>query len=417
VQKKLKELTDTLAEFVDQQDYLTLVMSVDDAGMALIVKTLQGIDQQNASDLFVLIPDDAVAPDLYLTAIAARLEADRMVVNDMLAQEGKPPWPELPVACLDRRLPDSQRLRAMTEYVRGLMPKDGDHRVIWALLPMTIKDPLGYARIVGQLVPRAEIEPWMRGTRFIVRDDRTQPFIIPSLQKMQAPGVLTYAPDFSTAAVEAALTEEALDPEIPVPQRMNNLLQLAALDYSYGRFEDSIEKYGVLFTYFTQTGAKELQAMCLQGVGDVMRRIGKPVAAKEKYEQGLLLCADSQALVVTLNLCVAAGDTSFELKQLDEARGYYELADKIATKIVNPFVKADCLEKIGMVMELGGQIGPAAKIWTDATQLCRQMEYEFRLVSILERLRAMYKNARMTKPLHATEAELNALKARQAKAS
>jgi tetratricopeptide (TPR) repeat protein len=409
VQKKLKELNDTLEGFVDQADYLTLVVGADDGTAVMVLSALQGLDQKNGADVFVVIPDETGPAPAYLTAMATRIESERMVVNDVLEAEGKPPWPEIPVLCFDARQPDGERLHALVEYVRARMP-EGDHRLVWALMPTAIKDQAGYAQIVGLLVPRGEIQPWMRGARFLVRDDRAQPFITPALKKMQAPGVLTYAPDFSSAGVEAALNDEAADESASVGQRMTSLLQLAALDYSFGRLEPAIEKYRVLMAWFQQTGAKEMQGLCLQGVGDILRRIGNKAAAKEKYEQGMLLVADSQAFVVTLNLAVSLGDTCLDLGQLEQAHGYFQLGDQIATKIINPFVKADCLEKLGVVHERRGELGPAAKIWTDATKLCRQMEYDHRLASILERLAAMFRKARMGAELRAAEAELAVLK-------
>jgi hypothetical protein len=409
VQKKLAELNDTLSGFVDQADYLTMVVGADDSTAVMCLAALQGQDQQNGADVFVIIPDEAVSSANYLTAMATRIEAGRMVVNGLLQKDGKSPWPELPIVCFDPREPERLRLRSLVSYVRDRLP-EGDHRLMWALMPTAFKDREGYARVVGELVPRGDFEPWMRGIRFLVRDDRDRPFIIPTLKKLKAQGILTYNPDFSPSGVEAALNDEAGDEAVPVGQRMTSLLQLAALDYSHQRFEPAIEKYRVLLGWFQQTGAKEMQALVLQGVGDVLRRINQPVTAKERYEQGLLLVADSKALVVTLNLTVSLGDTCLQLQQLDESFGYFELADQIATKTIHPFVKADCLEKMGIIQELRGAPGPAARIWTDACQLCRQLEYHHRLVSILERLSVLFKKARMNNELNAVNAELSSLK-------
>lgn len=409
MQKKLAELNGTLAGFVDQADYLTMVVGADDGSAVMVLAALQGQDRQNGADVFVVIPDEAIAAPAYLTAMAARIEGERMVINGLLEKQGKAPWPELPIVCLDPRQPERDRLRALVGYVRDRLP-EGDHRLLWALMPTSFKDREGYARVVGQLVPRGEIEPWMRGMRFLVRDDREQPFIIPSLKQMKAQGVLTYSPDFSPAGVEAGLNDEAADESLPTGQRMTSLLQLAALDYSHARFEPAIEKYKVLMAWFQQTGAPEMQALVLQGVGDILRRINQKAGAKEKYEQGLLLVSDTKAFIVTLNLAVSLGDLCLELNQLEESYGYFELADQIATKIVHPFVKADCLEKKGIVLDLMGQPGPAARIWTDACKLCRQMEYKHRLESMLERLVVLFKKARMNRELNEASSELAALK-------
>lgn len=413
MQKRLAELNGTLSGFLDQADYLTMVVGADDSTAAMVLAALQGQDRQNGADVFVIIPDEAVSSTDYVTAMATRIEGERMVVNELLKKDGKPPWPELPILCFDPREPEGWRLRSLVTYVRDRLP-EGDHRLLWTLMPTAFKDREGYARVVGELVPRGDFEPWMRGIRFLIRDDRNQPFIIPTLKKLKIQGVLTYSPDFSPAGVEAALNEEAADESVPVGQRMTSLLQLAALDYAHQRFEPALEKYRVLLAWFQQTGAKEMQALVLQGVGDILRRVGQLAPAKEKYEQGLLLVAESRALVVTLNLAVSLGDTCLELQELEDAYGYFDLADQIATKIIHPFVKADCLEKKGVVLELRSQPGPAARIWTDACKLCRQMEYKHRLESILERLAALYKKARMKVELNEVASELAALKSKGA---
>jgi hypothetical protein len=409
VQKKLAELNDTLSGFVDQADYLTLVVGADDPSAGTMLAALQGQDQQNGADVFVVIPDEAVSAPAYLTAMATRIESERMVMNGLLEKDGKPPWPEIPIVCFDPRQRDRDRLRALVSYVRDRLP-DGDHRLLWALMPTTFKDREGYARVVSELVPRGDIEPWMRGMRFLVRDDRGQPFIIPALKRMKAQGILVYTPDFSPAAVEASLNEEVADASVPVGQRMTSLLQLAALDYSHQRFEPAMEKYRVLLAWFQQNDAKEMQALVLNGVGDIMRKLNQPAAAKVKYEQGMLLVADSKALIVPLNLAVALGDICLQLQQLEESYGYFALADRIATQILHPFVKADCLEKMGMIQELRGHPGPAAKIWTDACKLCRQMEYSYRLESILERLAALHRKAGMTSEVRILEEEISAIR-------
>jgi tetratricopeptide (TPR) repeat protein len=68
---------------------------------------------------------------------------------------------------------------------------------------------------------------------------------------------------------------------------MQALLQLAALDYSYKRYPAALEKYALLHAWYAEQGLKELQALCLQGTGDVLRAVGKLEQAKERYQQGL----------------------------------------------------------------------------------------------------------------------------------
>lgn len=192
MRRLLDELTDTIAAFVDQNDALTLVVAADDTTMIVLAKTLEGLDEQNGADVFLMFPDEAGPPDAYVASLVARFEAQRTQLNELLAGRGKPPWPELPPPCYDPRLPPAARLHAAIGYVREQMPQDGDHRLVVALLPLSIRDPAGYAQIVATFVPNGPIQPWMRGTRILVRDDRSAPFLIPALRNAEAPGVLIY---------------------------------------------------------------------------------------------------------------------------------------------------------------------------------------------------------------------------------
>ncbi|MFO7181264.1 MAG: hypothetical protein DIU78_021360 [Pseudomonadota bacterium] len=192
---------------------------------------------------------------------------------------------------------------------------------------------------------------------------------------------------------------------------MQALMQLAGLDYAHQRYDAAIEKYSILFAYYASGNAKEMQAMCLQGIGDVLRRAGRLEEAKRRYQQGLAYSAESPAALITMNLCVAAGDVCFELGQIDEADGYFAIADKIASKLLNPSTKADCMEKQGIIQEMKGNRRGALELFRDAAQMCRDFEYPERLVSVLERLRALYRNAGLLVELDGVERELAGLRA------
>ncbi|WP_426745976.1 tetratricopeptide repeat protein [Myxococcus faecalis] len=409
MRRKLQELQDTLGGFVDQRDHLLLVIGCHEAEAAWVHKTLKGLDEETPSDLFLLFAHEARSATQYVTHVLANLEAQLEGANLTRKQNGEAPWPALPGRCQDPRESPGARLRSAIEHVRGLLPPDGDHRLVWALVPMKIEDRTGYSHLVGQLLPHDGFQPWMRSLRIIVRDEKEPPFLVPALRKLQVPGVLVYEPDLSTAALTDSLAQESVDPALPVPERMQALLQLAALDYAHKRYPAALEKYGLLHTYYAEQGLKELQALCLQGAGDVLRAVGKLALAKERYQQGLAVAVNTLALPILINLSMAAGDVSLELKQYTEAEGYFDITDRVAAKALNPYPKADALEKLGLARYLRKDLGKAVVTWTGAAAFCRSVEYTARLRSVLQRLEKVYGEAGMVTEQRACKKELQSL--------
>jgi tetratricopeptide (TPR) repeat protein len=246
----------------------------------------------------------------------------------------------------------------------------------------------------------------MRGLRILLRDDRETPFVAPVLREHRTWGVLLYEPDLSTAALTDSLAQEAADPAVPAPERMTATLQLAALDYAYSRFDEALEKYGALYTYYEEHQVPAMQAMCLDGVGRVLQRMGRLAEAKARYQQGLALLEGTQALPAVLNLAAAAGEVSLALSELEDAEGYFDVAERVAAALMNPYAKADAMEHLGEVrLRLRGP-ADAQRTWTDAATLCRATEYWARLATVLERQRASYAKAQMDQARLACEEEL-----------
>ncbi|ATB42599.1 hypothetical protein CYFUS_008078 [Cystobacter fuscus] len=413
MQRKLQELQATLRNFVDQRDSLILVVSARDDEMAWVFKTLQGLDEEMDADLFLVCDPEAGPVAQYVTAVNAGVAAQLEMANTARAAKGGPRWAPLPTRCQDMRLPPHTRLQAAMIHVRSLIPIEADHRLVWCLLPPTLKDRSGYAELVSQLLPVDGYEPWMRSLRIIVRDDRSEPFLGPLLHRLRAPGVLVYEVDLSTAALTDGLARDAVDESRPVAQRMQALLQVAALDYSHRRYPQALEKYGLLHDYYAEHDAKAMQALCLQGAGDVLRQLGQAEKARERYQQGLALAIQTQALPVLLNLSMAAGEVCLELKKYPDAEGYFDITDRVAAKALNAHAKADALEKLGLAREYQSDTAGALRAWNDTAMLCRSVGYLDRLRSALERMARLYENAGMRQQRQQCLAELRALSGRE----
>lgn len=395
MRRKLEELKAAVQEFVDQSDHLALVVNGTDTEILYAIKVLDAIEQENASDVFLTFPRPLATAEAYLQDLFAGLEAQVVAGQELQRKDGLPEWPAFPAACKDPGLEVAARLRTAFDHVRGLLPREEDHRVVIGLLPASIHDPQQYASIVGALLPHGGFAPWMRRLRIVLRDTREQPFLVPFLERERIPGVMVLDLELGTAALASALAEDAADPALPTAERMQALLQLAALDYSHRRDREAIEKYRVLYDHYGAAKDARMQALCLGGVGDVLRRAGQGDQAKERYQQALALVVPTGALPLMLNLLVAAGELCLERKEFEEAEGYLALAEPVAAKLLNPFGKCDVMEKLGAAREGRKDFKGAVEVWRRATVLCQQVEYLDRWQSVLERLLGVYRQTRL----------------------
>jgi tetratricopeptide (TPR) repeat protein len=405
--RKLDELKQTLSGFVEQRESLLLVVSSADLEVPYVLKTLEGIDDTSPSDLFLTFAEPFTRAPEYAAAIMKHLRGQMAVAR--AKGEGEP-FPPLPAICDDEAAPPPARLRAAVDHVAALVPARGGHKVVWGLLPLHVADQEGYARIVGQFVPWRGPEPWMRGLRVVARDDRERPFLSPALRKNKAPGVLLYEMDMSPEALNDALVKGAGDRSLAPADRMQALIQLAGLDVAYRRYPEALDKYRRLYDFYAEHHAPAMQAVALQGVGDVTRRQGDRKGAKLRYQQGLTLAMQTQALPVMLHLTYAIGDVSLELGDDRDAEGFFGLAEKLAGKLMNPYVKAQALEQQGIARTRLGDAAGALVAWRGADALCKAFSYHERRRSVLERLIGAYQAAYMNEERHACEVELRAVK-------
>lgn len=392
MRKRIEELKSTLHGFVDQADDLLLVISAADTDMALVHKIIEGVDQEQPSDIVLRFAHTTKTAQAYVDVVMANVDAQIEGVNAVRASEGLDPWPTLPACAKDPLQPHDARMKTAMKHVRGLFSADGDHRIVWCFLPAVLPEPAGYAAVIGRLLPRGDIEPWMHSQRIVARDDRSKPFLVPHLHAQKIEGTLVFHADFSTEAMLDSMAAEAVAPETPEPTRMMQLLQLAAVDFGHRRHGQAVEKYGICYAYFERTSQPALQALCLAGVGDVLMATQQPAPGKEKFQQGLALCAPAgvPGLPVTMQLCAKTGDACMVLREFEEAAGYYDMASQIAGKLLNLEYKCDNMEKLGIARASLNDAGEAVRIWRLAIGLCKEGDYFIRWRSILDHMIALY---------------------------
>jgi tetratricopeptide (TPR) repeat protein len=406
MKRKLDALKDDLSWFVDQREHFMLVLDCTDMEVAYVFKVFQIVEGEHVGDVFMLFANEATDADGYVGAIVENVEVQIAGANALRAEDGLEPWPALPEMCRDRRYPASDRLKAVITYLKARLP-EGDHHLVVALLPTKMTDRAGYASAIQGLIPRHGLQPWMPNVRVLVRDDRNRPFLIPNLQRETLDLLLFYDRlDLSTDAMTQALVDDAIDPAVPEPERMAAMVQLAALDYSYRRYDQAYAKWSLLFGYYQRMQQPPMQALALNGAADVLRAVGKLPEAKVKYQQGLALAQSLEALPIALVLLMGIGEVCLRLNQWVEAEGYLNLADQIATKTLQTTAKCDILERHGIALRALGRVADAQKKWRACVDLSREFQHHERAESVLGHLIALFREAQMRDEVRKHEQEL-----------
>lgn len=390
MKRKFEELRENLDEFIEQNDYPVLVVGCLPDELAYVAKFFQALDEKHPADFVLAFPQPFLSAGGYLDLVAASLKAQLEAAVTLRAERGEKPFPDLPATVTDSRREPGARLAALLDYLRTLLPNEIEHRVAVAFLPLDCADFAAYARLVETVFPVGGFPPSMAALRVLVYDDRSKKLIANDLRDRQIDRVLTFDVDFSTPALTNALSVGAADTSLPLPERMSCLTQLAALDYSYKRYPDAIEKYGVLYRYYESVQLPSMQALCLLGTGDVLRASGQLLEAKEMLQRGLALALDHKALAMLLNGMLSIVELCFDLGHLSDAESYADSGSQVAAAALNPFAYADLLERKGDAQVAQGRSEDAVVSYGRARDIAKMYGYAHRSESVLPKLIAVY---------------------------
>lgn len=406
MKRKFDELRENLDEFVEQNDYPALVVGCLLEELAYVTTFLQGLDEKHPEAYFLVFPQPFVTPAGYLDAVVESLHVQLAAAAEVRKERGEPAFPPLPAEVADGRLEPNTRLFALLQYLRSLLPNERDHTVVVGFLPLECRDLGGYLGLMGTILPLPDVQPWMVALRIVIYDDRSHRALLTALRNAQAENVLTYEVDLSTPALTNALTVDAANTSLPVAERMAALMQLAALDYSYRRYPDAIQKYGVLYTYYESQQSPSMQALCLLGVGDTLRAAGSPVPAKEALQRGVALAMEHKALAPLLNLLLSLVGVCSELGQHADAESYADSGTQVAAAVLNPFAYADLFQHKGDAQLAQGKLAEAMATYQRCEQICETYAYYYRWKLVLGRQIAWYESGHLTREASATRDRL-----------
>jgi tetratricopeptide (TPR) repeat protein len=417
VKKKFDDLRENLAEFVEQTDYRCLLLGCTPEEAPYAAQFLEGVDLSRPEDYVLTFVEAFITPSAYLDGLVCRLAEQLGAADEVRRARGEDPFPAPPAELGDPARPLAERLGHLLCFLANLLPNEREHAFVVAFLPFENRDNDAYCRLMASLLPVPEAPPWMAPLRIVLADDRRERQLAHLSREQSAPSVLYYEVDFSTPALTDALSRDAADPSVPMPQRMASLLQLAALDFSYRRFDAAIQKYGVLHEYYRDPPLPTMQALCLQGLGDSLHASGKSGAGKRALQSALALALEHRALVPLVQSLLSMVGVCEALGHHADTESYAESGRKAAEASMNAPVYVTFVEKKADAQLAQDKPAEAVETYRKCVTLAELYELFSIWKSVLHKLGAVYREARMRTEAEGIERELSRAKALEEKRS
>ncbi|HLV64301.1 MAG TPA: tetratricopeptide repeat protein [Polyangiaceae bacterium] len=404
--RAIETLQRSLREFIEQPDYPTLILGGTDAALMLPTRMLSSFDAQDDANYYLCFPQPCTEAGAYFAEMLATLEQQLEALNAELSAQKAEPVPPLPPVVHDTRQPLARRLETLVCHFGEHLPEPS--LIVWGLLPSPLTDVAGYRALVEPLLATTAVQPWMERHRFVLRD-AAPPVIGPELQRAKNDRVLVIDVALDNRQVLSGLVQAASDPSAPKDERVLALVQLGAVDQAFRRYPEAFEKYGVAFNYYAETGNKPMQAVCLTNAGHALAQAGQWERALTLYRQSLAISVEIQSLPTMQAGTYGAGSCCLELRRWAEAEGYLHYANELAGKLYDPYAKCEAMEKLGLARLAQGKVDACMDIWVKGKELAKQFGHDQGARSILDRMIALCRAARLDARADALERERQAL--------
>jgi tetratricopeptide (TPR) repeat protein len=390
VSHPIEELRENLVRFVEQDEHPLLVLTSFDEEIPTIVRTVDHLDGSLPSDVVFPHVDPIGALDVFVEGLIVAVQTQISEVNAERVAVGRLPLLPPPDELREHRLPPEDRIKGLIAHMSGWLP-EGDHRLVWVLLPERILDQTAYARVVGAIL--GTDRSVLRRFRAVVREDRNAQFLRAALVRAGHHRALHAWSTVTVGDFADAIARKVGDRTAPPAIRMNALLQCALLDHALGRYEAAIEKFAQLFAYYDEHRVPELAALVVKSVGDVLMRVSRTSAARDKYLQALDIASDCGSLMLIFQAASALGELASASRGWAEADTSFTLAADSAEKLGFAHACADALDRAGLARAHLGELNRAVVAWTKSANVARESDYATRLAEVLSRLRDVARNA------------------------
>lgn len=404
VQKLFNQLLWTVREFVHQRDDLLMVVPCQDTDVMLLMKALRDLDRESGTDLLLLFAEDFVESDSFVHNLAGHLGEEHRLANG--AVENGANLPPLPLDFVEPGLAAAQRLQTGIQYGHSLVDSRRGQHLVWGMGPESIAKAPEYLELLARLLPRPEIQPWMRGTRIVARVPaefnladsplasgrrvRVRPFTIP--------------PD----AHEQELLASSSDSNIPIGARMEAELQLGYIDYAHGRLTQAVERFLKSLAFFQWAGVPVIEGLIICGLGDVARRQQNLEEARHWYECALVPAAQDANPMLMATVVQHLASISFQQERYEEAEERYSELIILKRAMLDEDGLAEALEWQGLSQERQQAYDRAVGCWYEGALICKTFEMTDRLPRLLDLLRHGYQALDMRDELNGFAAEWGA---------
>lgn len=396
MRRLLQDIGDRLRGFVEQRDDVALILSSPAADSLPILSLVEGLEAASSSDLFWLFTDNFTEAGAYADAIVAAFATKHGAVRQALEKEGMRPWPPLPAAVLSSADPPAQRLRDLASFSRELLPIPNGGNIIWVFYPLEVDDWTGFAALMEQVLHHEFPNPWCHHLRFIIRADPADRAMPGALEGL--PRTLWYQPDLGPEAIQRSLEEASMDEDLPLEERLGNLMVLAGSDHANRRYSEALEKYELVLQYHAPRGNLTMAALALNGMGEAYEKMGDADGASESYLAALAPASlgDHPPIPVLLNVVLNLANLRLVQERWAEGEACYDMAQQLATLARNGPAKIQALEYRGVCQRQQGQIVEAEQSWYQGSVLAAQLEDVELCRRSVERLRLLYADTGQT---------------------
>jgi len=390
MRKLLESVSDRLRGFIAQRDDVAMVLCAAETDALPLLSILEGIEAERASDFFWTFTDPFADAASYAEAVTRVFAVKHGAVRLAMEKEGMTPWPPIPTLVESASTRPAARLRALAAFSRDLLPVPNGGVVVWTFFPLEISDAAAYARLMGEVTAHDFPFPWCHHLRFILRDDPADRAVERTHER--APRVQRYTPDLSTEALNRSIEEEVADETLPLPERMSSLLVSAGNDLAFQRFPAALEKYALLLQYHGSMNNYAMAALSMHGMGQVYERMGDLEMANEAYQAALIPASHGEhpSIQVFLNVILSLAGLRTTQQRWDEAEGYWDAAQQLATVARDGPLKARALDHRGVCQERQAKLQEAEQSWYAGTVIAAQLQDVQLCGDLIERMRDLY---------------------------
>lgn len=401
----IDRFTKELRAFIEQRDDLLLLVASTSQDTGIALKVLRDLDRASPSDLFLLFADDFADTASFVSTTVKRLQEEHRLACESRQQAGGEPLPPFPNSLLDTGPLPAKRLHAAFDFARSLLPQTGGGRLVWAMFPAQVADWRAYLKLVSSCAPRQEICPWMRGLRLVIRVDTG--FVLDSSPLADARRTRLTRIDFGPDALTESFSRLAGNEKLPLVDRMEALLSLALLASAHSQFAEAETHFGTLLGYYREIDHPLMQAIVMNGLGEMAHRQGDLDKAKAWFESAVPAIVEAKEAVVMANVVQNLAAVAYEQERFADAEEYYDGLAKLKECLVDEDGKALALEWRGLSQEKQGAYDRAVLSWEEADLLCRVFELNHRHQPVLKHLRRGYQKLGMREALAALDKELH----------